>query len=408
VGETISLNAQAATEKACEDPLLVTARVEAVSNRAVVVADVDNPAGGFSPAQYEEIAEVFDNLIAPVVEGTFGTPSDLDQNGRTIIFFTKEVNILDSEEEGAFTTGFFYARDLFPTVASPALEACETSNEAEILYMFVPDPTGIHGDPFTVDEVMDFTLPNVGHELQHLINASERLFGGNGATAFEDTWLNEALSHMAEELLFYEAAGMGPGLDIGIEDLSLGAPLDAINQYQLLNFLRLRLFFEDPSSRSPFAPEAFLASRGASWAFLRYVTDRLPSDDTEFVRSLVSSPLTGMNNLASRLGGSAVAFDWLGDWSVSLYADNRVPGAPRRFQDVSWDNPSLFVAAGMDPPSSRPRTWESRPLRPGPSSLAHPRSIGSGVERDAVGAVEVTSGGGAPPASLRVTVMRTK
>ena len=34
--------------------------------------------------------------------------------------------------------------------------------------------------------------------------------------------------------------------------------------------------------------------------------------------------------------------DWLSDWSVDLYGDNRVPGLPMRFWDRSWNNFSLF------------------------------------------------------------------
>ena len=43
------------------------------------------------------------------------------------------------------------------------------------------------------------TPGTLAHEYQHLINAGRRLYVNN-ANAFEDMWLNEGLSHIAEEL----------------------------------------------------------------------------------------------------------------------------------------------------------------------------------------------------------------
>ena len=140
-GDFMILNAE--TESACEDPKLVTGRVEAVSNLAIVGADMANPAGGFGPADYEQFAAAFDTLVAPLAEEHFGTTSDIDANGRVIVLFTKEVNALDSDDDDSFTAGFFFSRDLFPKESqSPALGSCAASNEAELLYLLVPDQGG--------------------------------------------------------------------------------------------------------------------------------------------------------------------------------------------------------------------------------------------------------------------------
>ena len=129
----MTLNSE--TESACEDPKLVTGRVEAVSNLAIVVADIANPAGGFGPAGYEQFAATFDTLVAPLAEEHFGTASDIDENGRVIILFTKEVNALDSDDDDSFTAGFFFSRDVFPKEStSPPLGSCTASNEAELLF----------------------------------------------------------------------------------------------------------------------------------------------------------------------------------------------------------------------------------------------------------------------------------
>jgi hypothetical protein len=405
-GQLMTLNAQA--EYACSNPLPVVGRVEAVSQTAVVVADTQNPPGGFTRNDYEHFAASFDTLITPVIEANFGSPSDLDGNGRTILFFTKEVNALEGDEE-SFTSGFFFSRDLFPA-SGPGipLSNCSTSNEAEMVYMLVPDPSGAFGTPIDRDEVSRFTLTNLGHEAQHLVNAAERLYGHpSGPVELEATWLNEGLSHVAEELLFYEVSGLGPKMDIGLDDLH-GSAIDAINDYQLLNYIRLRFFYLDPAGNSPFSAGDALATRGSAWSFLRYASDRSPASDASFFKGLVGSSARGFANLAGVVGGESTAFRWLGDWSVGLYADNRVPGTPSQFQDASWDNPSIFQGADFDPPYIQTGSL-------GPSPVLTETLVGGGTAYfrfAATGArvtrISITSGNAAPPPTLRATILRTR
>jgi hypothetical protein len=405
-GQLMTLNAQA--EHACTSPISIVARVEAVSQTAVVVADTHNPAGGFTRSDYEHFAATFDTLVTPLIEENFGPATDLDGNGRTILFFTKEVNRLESDGE-SFTSGFFFSRDLFPSSGpGTPLSTCATSNEAEMVYMLVPDPNGVFGGAIDRSEVSDFTVTNLGHEAQHLANASQRLYGhAGGPVALEATWLNEALSHAAEELLFYEVSGLNPKMDIGLDDLH-GSAVDAINDYQLLNYIRLRFFYLDPAGNSPFSSNDELATRGSAWSLLRYAADRAPGSDAAFFRSLVGSSLRDFENFAQAIGGQSTAFRWLGDWSVGLYADNRVPGTLTQFQDASWDNPSIFQGAAFDPPYIRTESL-------GPNPVLNKTLVGGGtayIRFGSTGAratrISITSGSGAPPSTLRVTVLRTR
>ena len=405
-GDFMILNAE--TESACEDPKLVTGRVEAVSNLAIVVADMANPAGGFGPAGYEQFAASFDTLVAPLAEEHFGTTSDIDANGRVIILFTKEVNALDSDDDDSFTAGFFFSRHLFPKESqSPALGSCAASNEAELLYLLVPDPGGIVGEAIDLSEVHRFTKVTIVHEYQHLINASRRLFARGAPRPFEETWLNEALSHAMEELLFYRATGLSPGLDLGIDDFD-ESETTALNDFQRLNFFRFLEFLKNPGTNSPFDSEVEIATRGGGWNFLRYSADRRGGNDALFFRQLIDSPNTGLENLSGVLGGVSTMFDCLSDWSVGLYGDNRVPGLPMRFWDRSWNNFSLFDSSGLSPPYIT-----TSHLAPNPVLFRELTAGGSGyfrfgIAQGQMGRISLRSGGGAPPSSLRATVLRTK
>ncbi len=405
-GDLWTLNTQ--SESACEDPELVTARVEAVSNLAIVVADTGNPSGGFDEGDFAAYAAMVDTLIAPVAEEHFGAFSDIDRNGRVILFFTKEVNGLGSNHGDVFTAGFFFSRDLFPKVSpGPPLSSCASSNEAELLYLIVPDPSGMYGSEISAGEVRRLTGVTIAHEIQHLINASSRLLDPQGPRPFEETWLNEALSHSMEELLFYRRSGLSPGSDLGFEDLDEDG-MRVLNEFQRLNFLRLVEHLMSPGSSSPFDPDASLASRGAAWAFLRYAADRRGGDDASFFRELVDSPTTGLQNLSDAIGGTATVFDWLADWSVGLYGDNRVPNLDTRFADRSWNHYSLFDSVGLPGPYIQTSSIARNPLLVG-----HLIGGASGYFRFAVSDGETArlrlrSGGSAPPRSLRATVLRTR
>lgn len=405
LGELISLNTE--TESACENPRPTAGRVEAVSDRAIIVADTANPPGGFGAQDFLDLAMTFDTLVAPVVEEHFGTTGDVDGNGRVIIFFTKEVNALSVEDE-ALTAGFFFSRDLFPVASpGPPLGSCASSNEAELLYLIVPDPQGDVGEPISRAAVMRLTTVTLAHEYHHLINASQRLLDTAGPRPFEESWLNEALSHAAEELLFYRVAGLSPRLDLGAADLT-AHQIDALNDFQRLNFFRLIEFLKAPEDTSPFDPDVGLATRGAGWSFLRYSADRVGGDDAIVFRRLVDSSATGLDNLAEAIGGRATLFDWLGDWGVGLYADNRVASLPARFQDLSWDNFSLFEAGGFAGPyiATSGVITQSVALRNLKAGAAAYFRFAVGPGR--VGRISIRRGINAPPPTLRATVLRTR
>ena len=72
--------------------------------------------------------------------------------------------------------------------------------------MLVPDPTGaVNSNVRTVSFVRGNTTGTLGHEFQHMINGLRRAYV-TGASFFETGFLNEGLSHIAEELMFYRTS----------------------------------------------------------------------------------------------------------------------------------------------------------------------------------------------------------
>jgi hypothetical protein len=339
VGQTLQLNVNA--EQTCENPVSRTGRVVAVTQRAVVVADVDNPAGGFTDQDYQAFGTAFDNLVWPVDTRNFGEPADIDGNGRVVIFFTRAVNNLTVKQD-EFIGGFFFGRDLFPRrdVQRPRrLTGCAASNEAEMFYMRVPEP----GRPnFGLDEVRRGTIATLAHEFQHLINASRRLYVNNAQTIQEEVWLNEALSHIAEELVFYETSGLAPRQNLDINRVrSSQRIVDAFNEHAAANFGRFRRYLQNPQAASLLGKDE-LPTRGAGWAFLRYAADRKGGSEQQLWFDLVNAQATGVANLRERLSVNPI--DWLQDWTMAVYTDDAdIPVEQPRFIQPSWHFRSVYA-----------------------------------------------------------------
>lgn len=338
IGTLYTLNANG--NDACTNPINVTARVAAVSNLAIVVADTANPAGGFTDAEYASFAAQFDTLISPLDIQNFGQPSDVDKNGKTIIFFTKEVNKLTPRGANGVIGGFFFERDLFPKSDSLDIQGCPSSNVAEMYYSMVPDPNGQFSDIRKKTDVQNLTPGTLVHEFQHLINAGRRLYVNN-ADAFEDVWLNEGLSHIAEELLYYRVSLLAPRRNISASTIQADqTSVNNFNNYQGDNFGRYEVFLGKPSQTSVYAGNDSLETRGATWNLLRYLADHRGSSDADTWMLLDNTKLTGQQNIASVFGSNYMT--QIRDWATSVFSDDIAGVTDARFLEPSWNMRSIF------------------------------------------------------------------
>ena len=404
VGDLLELNVN--TLSACEDPIFREARVEAVSRHAIVVRDLANPQA-LDRADFEEIARNFDEKVFPLATRNFGEPARQIGPPRTTIFYTTAVNELASGF-GGLIGGFFFARDLFPRTSRDGFQGCPASNEREMFYMLTADPAGEHGQAIPVEFTRTRTLTTVVHEHQHLVNASRRIYI-LGTGNLEAIWLNEALSHIAEELLFYQESGLSPRMNLDLEDVRASQRrLDAVNAFQVPNLARYITYLVHPQAHTPIDPQDGLEVRGASWSFLRYVADQHVTDDAAFVFRLVNTDRQGAANLRAELGRELS--DPLARWSIANVADDRVPGLASIHRHPSGNFRSLLPVLRED--GAFPLTVER--LQPGvpvpmtirAGSAAHFRLGVAPGERATL--TLGASGGGAPPATVRGSLVRMR
>jgi hypothetical protein len=334
------------------------ARVAATSAHAVIYEDVANPPGGFTPAEYAEIADEFERIVWPTDTHAFGTPTDLDGNGHVDVLYTRAVNELTPAHVGYLVGGFFDPRDVFPRAGGAGLDPCPASNQAEMFYILVPDSAGaINGNVRTKDFVRQTTVGTLAHELQHLINTSRRVYV-NHADSAEVVWLDEGLSHVAEELAFRAASGIGPRQNLGQARLfGTAASAAAYETFGRANLARLGTYLQATEANSPWARNDQLETRGATWSLLRYLADRRGGDETAFWYALVNAKTFGLTNLETALGADPVL--WARDWSVANYADDVVPVAAE-FTHPSWNFRDMFVNSSFGGYPLRPIPLGSR------------------------------------------------
>jgi len=410
VGALLRLNAQALS--ACTQANNRTGRVVAVSQRAVIVADTANPSGGYTDAEYQDIAAAFDSVTYPLDVEYFGEPTNVSGFSRIILFYTRAVNQLTPGSANFIVGGFFFSRDLFPKAAANGLPGCAASNEREMMYLLVADPNGaINGNRRSKADVTRLNRTTVAHELQHLINSGRRLYVTPGAVPNEQVWLDEGLAHTAEELLYFRLAGLNSRQNLALPQV---APNDAAAQlfsdYAAQNFARWTGYLRAPESNSPYAPNDSLSTRGASWHFLRYAAGRQAQNEAAFYRQLVSGPRAGIENLTNAIPGNVLA-EWLRDWAVANFADDLASGLAAQYTLPAWNFRSILPALRV---SGAPLGAYPLATRTLPSNTARRVTLaggGSGYLRFTVPAAQrallsVTFNGQAPPANVQLAIVR--
>jgi hypothetical protein len=279
-----------------------------VGTRAAIFVDTLAPANGFNLGELATFAGRFDQAIHPQVTSAFGAASDLDTNERIVILFTPAVNRLTPVGASGFIGGFFYGVDLLPGATG--------SNNGEVFYALVPDPTGIHSGPRSKALVASVVPAILAHEFQHMVHFNERILV-RGAPAQEALWLSEALAQMAEEIVARAYAVLG---DSASDSLFRSGTRDRARRY---------LQQTDTVSVIVTTGQGSLPERGAGFLNLLYVDDRFGGD---VLRRLTQTTRTGVGNVEAEVGLPWTAL--LADWWSATYTDGVVPSGPQ-YPDVN-------------------------------------------------------------------------
>jgi hypothetical protein len=338
----------------CADPdclsfTSVSATARYVGREGVVFLDDTVPAGGYTQAELDSVGGLFDDWLYPIDTTAFGRESDVDGNGQVLVLLTDQLNRLSGNcnVTRQLIVGYFFGLDLLDQ---------PNSNQGEVFYGLVPDP----GSPTcAVDKTLVRTLlaPVFIHEFQHMISFNRHVLLGGGTA--EETWLNEGLSHFAEELGGRQIPGQ---YCVAQNCVNQFIRNDVTNAYDFL--LKPELYY----LVEPGVSFGSLAERGANWLFVRWLAEQAPGDSSlgsAVTRRLLGADVPTGIALVGEANAEAVADavvqagvtfkELLADWHAANYLESRTDLAPAgRLSYRSWNLPNAFSQLAFGPYPLRP------------------------------------------------------
>lgn len=296
-------------------------RFEPATGRLAYAGDhvfvyVDTASHELLPANVTSLARLMDRELYPTTVKTFGSEPDVDGDGHVIVLLTPVVNRMSKASEcvqRGFVTGFFYGLDV--------VERDSRSNRAEVFYAFVPDSAGRQSCAHAEADVIRILQPTFAHELQHLISFNQHVLVRGDFP--EETWLNEGLSHMAEEAAskVFEARYPAP---LGRSTTTQLFP-DSAGPFIAPQLLNAYIYLNSATQHSvtTYVGAGSIEERGATWLFLRWLADHAGDG---VLRRLVETSAMGTANV-ERVAGEPFA-GLFADFSQSLITDS-IPGLRR-------------------------------------------------------------------------------
>ncbi len=416
-GAEITVRLPSFTGNSCTDFMNLQVRVRRISNRAIFVEDVANPA--MLPANVINDAATNFETIYGIDVDWFGEPGDIDQNQRIVIVITREVNRLPAPP-----LGFVAHSNLFTTTQCPA------SNEGEFFFMRTSDATGqFTAGVYTAETLTrDFTSLLI-HELAHIIQGARRRAVGG---PFMTSWLAEALATGAQEIAGFQILNLQNGLNYGQTVAYSTRGGDPRNFFNYIGDLITYFGYNFAGGRFAGAPEecswvgntaaggypgpcdprfAIRILYGVPWTLIRHISNRHLGGQASFKQyTRAFSEYTGQAGFAELVGvlGRPIA-SMMADWAPIFYIDDRYATAPN-FQYTTW-NIRDVTAAWNSPNAELPaRTrgfaafTDNFNVRAGSSAYYDV----SGANRPAT-AIRFRDGAGNPlPAFMQVWVVRVQ
>lgn len=439
----------------------VTGYVRAEGESVVMVEDsaVELTATQRMNMDYQGLADEFDDVVFGTDVAYFGSPTDIDGNQRVLVLFTNQVNDISAGQQGeGFVGGFFLPTDLSDSGdegkdgapatfggqndSDPNDEVCDASNEAEVMWLLAPDPDGSTGEQIDVEDARQNARSTSSHEFQHMLNSGNRFVKSESGTFVdgEQTWLDEGLSHIAEEIVGLKTTGKSLRQNLTAGDvLGNEEEADAFNTFLAADFHNAAQFLDEPGDTRALAFSdtssitESLKMRGFAWIFLRWLADQeapasgggadgLPGSGEELLFQALAgadgSLDAGVENIEASTGREWRAL--LADFGLAMAVDDDVATASERQQVATWNLRSIYTElnqqSGQDPFDEpypltiTPRDFATDTLnfevRPGGGRYIELDSSGTGSELR----LEVTDQSGQPLTSgnPQVTIIRIR
>ena len=390
--------------RSCDAGPQATALLIAEDERIAIYQDSTSNAGPDSRVTID-MANVmlayFRDFGLQIIDGYFGANSDIDGNGKLIVFITPSIG---EDTIGLIWTGNFLAR-----------ASCPGSNEGEYVYLsHVP-----------VVELLDPELPfslalhALVHEAKHVTSMYQRILRADGGDIdFHPFWHKEGGAEIAAELaarLAWHTRG-GPNLHITVSEEHLGSTTTITSENIAMLFMLLRAqetLSVQPNSlviAPPGGPSDY--EYGSGWLFLRFLADAYgnsggaPMADAPFFRAL-SDPVTasGSSGITSMTGRtwSKLMEEYVAAAMLNGQTDLPVPGGITSYNFPSAIEIYCFTLDPKDVPNPRCLDDEGSPLPEGaPGAYPWPVTTDSQGNVTTRSFASATYSGMSGPSGMRV------
>jgi hypothetical protein len=296
----------------------VAAQLVYAGNAILLYVDTLAPTGGFTPTQLQSFGQYFDQVLFPIDTTAFGTPTDIDQNGRVIVLMSPVVNAgtpASTCSSQGYVAGFFNEEDFSgPTDLN--------SNQGEVFYTIVPDPAGAFSCTHTVTELENVVPATFLHELQHLISFSQHVVVNGDLPGA--SWLDEGLSIVAEELgsLYFEQRCPPPACRTDPNQLFPDSSQGFVQDFLFDSYV-YALLPDTASLTLASDADPGLSWRGGVWLLARWLGDQMGNG---VYRQLERGPADGVADIEQATSRTFPAL--FADFGLALYTDS-LPGLPR-------------------------------------------------------------------------------
>jgi hypothetical protein len=335
----------------------VTATAKSVSGHLAIYVDDAAPAGGLTQTDLDSLATLFNARLYAIDTTAFGRESDIDGNSAVIVLMTNVVNKLVSKtlcKQSGFIAGFFFGADIDPLFSGDS-----RVNHGEVFYSMVADPDSTLSCAHSVSQLRNVVPVTFIHEFQHMISYNQHVLV-KGSSA-QDTWLDEGMSHFAEEL---GGRSFLPADQASFSNFVIGDLFDA---YTYLDSSAFHFLAFSSGIGS-------LAERGAAWLFVRYFVDQFAADTSftsiaALTRGLEESGLHGAAAITSAAGTPFTTI--VERWILANYVSD-YPGLspPPELRYTSWRFRTTYADLNSQRPDFFPKPFPLTPAVVAGKSLA--------------------------------------
>jgi hypothetical protein len=334
----------------------ITARAVYVGTKGIIYEDTKAPLAGQMDSYFTQVGQEFDATMYPSDATYFGDPLVTDQYTDN----DQHLNMVFTPSIPTVLAGFVTGCDFFPRNTTDD----QVSNFGETFYARVPTVAGTGFSTDNPDSWLRGMRPAIVHEVKHIASFGAHLV--NNASSFEESWLEEGMAFVAEEVWARDRIYSGTWKGNMRYATTLycevrpswpectGKPYVMFDHYS-----RLYSALDVPGSSSLFGRVADndFSFYAVSWSFIRYNADRYATSEVNFLQGITHSvDLTGIANIARQSG--ADPDQMLGMWSLALYLDENAAMAGNADVSLpSWQTRDIFAGMSADFLSTYPKTY---------------------------------------------------